>query len=386
MRIMRALSPAAIAAIILAAAILAPAASAGTADAPEITDIHDATKDSWDINTVWFDGETNTTIDATMNLTSLESYTNPQDIPNLPTAEYEVYFSVGDSNYSVACTVPVHGPLGLFISIEIRSVMYANATSNPTETAIATITGTYTVGTHLIRFTIPKDQMGGPKAGTHLTRTWAAVWNTNRGQAERTLEDRAPNAGYGLDYIVRGTSGAEIIDVQLTAHNSTLKVSPSEPARFTVTVLNNGTSQVSLELHNMTPSEKGWTCELSIVNMTLSNGTSKIAYVTITCPRNAKRNTTASVTIYAAVHVGTQNTTSKYLLLTAVVDYIPVKVTTESNPIVALFKWIMANPKESAIYFTVIIVVVAAVSLAAILMRRSSRKKQQLAAQAPAQT
>jgi len=386
MRIMRALSHATIGAVLLAAAFIAPLALAGTSDISEISDIKDGTRDSRDIRAVWFDAETNDTLDATMNLTALESYTNPQEIPNLPTTEYEVYFSVGDKNYSVACAVPVHGPFGVFIAFDIRSVTYANSTSNPTETQLSTITGTYDVAAHTIRYSIPKIQIGEPKAGTHLTRTWAAVWNTNRGQTDRTSEDRAPNAGYGMDYIVRGSAGAEIIDVQLTAENNTLKVSPSEPAKFKVTVLNNGTSQVSLELHNSTPADKGWSCNLSIVDMTLNNGSSRIAFVTVSCPRNARLNSTGIFSIYATVHTGKQNSTSKTLLLTAVVDYIPPAEQGSPNPIVAFINWIKAHPKDFIMYLTVIIVVVAAVSVAALLMRRSSRKKRELSAQAPART
>jgi len=386
MRIMRALGPVAIVAALLAAAFIVPPALAGTPNDPEISDIKDGTRDSRDIRMVWFGDETNDTIDATMNLTALESYTNPQEIPNLPTTEYEVYFSVGDQNYSVACTVPVHGPLGVFIAFDVRTVTYGNSTSNPTETSVSSFSGTYSVSTQSITYPIPKAQIGQPKAATHLSKTWAAVWNTNRGQTDRTLEDRAPNAGYGKDYIVRGQAGAEIIDVQLTAENSTLTVSPAEPARFKVTVLNNGTSQVSLELHNSTPSDSGWTCELSLVNMTLLNGSYKVAYVTISCPRNAKRNTTAAFTIWATVHAGQQNATTKYLLLTAVVDYIPVKENTSSNPFSAFINWIKAHPKDFMMYLVVIIVLVILAGVAAFAVRSSRRKRQELSDQVPAQT
>jgi len=386
---MRALSLAAIGAVILAAAFMAPSALAGTADQPEISDINDGTRDSRDITAVWFDDETNMSLSATMNLTALESFTSFSDLANLPNTEYEVYFSIGEKNYSIVCRVPVHGPVGLTIQWDVRSVVYdSNGTGNPTETSLGTggISGTYNVGTHLIVYTVDKNTLGDPKAGAHLAKTWAAVWNKDRGQAERSLEDRAPNAGYGRDYIVRGSAGAEVIDVQLTASNSTLKVSPSEPAKFAVTVLNNGTSPVSLELYNSTPSLTGWTCELSLVNMTLSTNSSRVAYVTLSCARNAKLNVTGSVTIWAVVHVGNQNSTSKSLLLSAVVDYIPPKTASSSNPFTAFINWIKAHPKDFAMYLIVIIVVVAAVSVAAIFVRRSSRKKRELSAQAPART
>jgi hypothetical protein len=385
MRIIRSLSPAALGALLLAAAFIAPMALAGTADDSEISDIKDGTRDARDIRAVWFDGETNETIDATMNLTALDSYTNPQEIPNLPTTEYEVYFSVGDKNFSAACSVPVHGPAGLFIGFDIRSVTYGNSTSNPTETQISTINGVYTVSAHTIRFTIPKVQIGEPKAGTHLSKTWAAVWNKDRGQAERSLEDRAPNAGYGKDYVIRGSSGAEIINIELTAENGTMPVRPGEPARFKVTVLNNGTSQVSLELHNSTPPDKGWTCSISTENLTLSINRTILVTVTIACPRDARNGTTETITILALVHSGNQNSTSKTLLLTAVVDYIPPKQDTSSNPFTAFINWVKAHPKEFYMYIAIVAVIVSG-AVGAVAVRRISRRKRQLSAQSPTQT
>jgi len=388
MRIMRALGPAAMVAVMLAASLFVQPALAGTADDPEISDIHDGTRDSRDIRAVWFGDETNDTITATMNLTALESYTNPGEIPNLPTTEYEVYFSVGDQNYSVACTVPVHGPLGVFIAFDVRTVTYPNATGNPTETSVATFTGTYSVSAHTITYPFQKSSIGQPKSGAHLSRTWAAVWNTNRGQTERTLEDRAPNAGYGKDYVIRGQTGAEIIDVQLTAENATMAVSPAEPARFKVMVFNNGTSQVTMELHNSTPSDKGWTCALSNENLTLPVNKSVQVTLTVTCPKDAKRNTTGVFSLYATIHTGKQNATSKYLLLTAVVDYIPPQQTASNNPFVNFFNWIKSHPKDFTMYVGVIIVLIIVAAIAAYAVRSRARKRQELepGPQAPART
>jgi hypothetical protein len=384
MRIMHALSPAALCAVLLAAAFIAPSALAGTADIPEISDIKDGTRDSRDILAVWFDGETNDTIDATMNLTALESYTNPQEIPNLPTTEYEVYFSVGDKNYSVACSVPVHGPVGLLISFEIRSVTYVNATSEPTETRIATFSGTYSVSSHTIQYPISKTEIGEPKAGTHLSKTWAAVWNTNRGQTDRTLEDRAPNAGYGMDYIVRGSAGAEIIDVKMSTDTPDVHFKPNEKAEFKLNVLNNGTSTVNIALSNQTV-DKGWTCTLSNENLTLPVNKTIVVTVTVTCPRDAKNNTTEKIYIGARVRTGTNQTGSASIILTAVVDYIPPATTTSSNPLTAFINWIKAHPKDFYMYLGIIIAVIVVLAVAVIAVR-SIRKKRELSAGAPAQT
>lgn len=383
---MRAMSPAALCAVVMAASFIALPVLAGTTDNPEIKDPKgDGTRTTRDIVEVWFDGETNSTINATMNLTSLESYTNIGDISNLPTVEYEVYFSVGDKNYSVACTAPVHGPTTLRIAFDLRSVTYGNDTNNPTETRISTFTGTYSTSTHTLKYPFPKSGLGDPKAGTHLTKTWAAIWNKNFGQSNRSLEDRAPNSGYGLDYIVRGAPGNEIIDVRLSADNTTLTVKPNEPARFTLRVTNNGTSQVTAELFNSSPRSSGWTVKLSLENLTLINGTSKVVFVTVSCPRNAKLNSSETISVYAVVHAGKQNATSGSVYLTAVVNYIPPKVDTSSNPVTAFVAWMKGHPRDFALYMGVIVVLIVALTAAGIMVRRINRRKRAMEAESGAQ-
>ena len=383
---MRALGPAALFAVLMAAAFIALPVLAGTTESPEIKDPKgDGTRTTRDITEVWFDGETNSTINATMNLTSLESYTSIGDLSNLPTVEYEVYFSVGDKNYSVACTAPVHGPTTLRIAFDLRSVTYGNDTNNPVETRISTFTGSYSTSSNTIRYPFPKSGIGDPKAGTHLTKTWAAIWAKNFGQSNRSLEDRGPNSGYGLDYIVRGAAGAEIIDVRLSVDNSTLTVKPNEPASFSLKVANNGTSQVTLELFNSSPRNAGWTVYLQLENLTLLNGSSRVVTVTISCPRDAKLNSSETISVYAVVHAGKQNSTSGSVYLTAVVNYIPPKVDTGGNPLTAFVNWMKGHPKDFAIYLGVIVAVIVALTATGMLVRRINRKKRAMQAEAQPQ-
>lgn len=328
MKIIQKLGLAMAGALVLAAALLVPVATASEAQ-PEITDVKgDAIsgKDSRDLTAAFFHTETNDTFKVSINLTSLESYTNPNDLINAPTTEYEVYFSVSDANFAVACRVPVHGPLGFTIQFEIRSVSYGNNTT--AESQLATLSGgTYDVNAHLITWTVQKTLLGGNlTAGTHLSRTWAAVYNKNFGDSARRIEDRGPNAGYGKDYVIRGAAGAEIVRVELTADSLTQPCAPNDPAVFRISVYNNGTSQVSVDFFNGTVDKRGWTVTLSLeTNVTLLANATRTLTVTVSCPRDAANRTSVTVSLYGKARAGNQTANTNILYLTSTVNYIPPK-------------------------------------------------------------
>jgi hypothetical protein len=315
-------------ALVLAAALLVPVAGASEAQ-PEITDPSGdaySRKDSRDLTTAYFHTETNDTFKITMNLTSLETYTTPNEIPNAPTTEYEVYFSVANSNFAVACKVPVHGPFGMTIQFDIRSVSYGNNTT--AESQIATLSGgNYDPTAHLITWLVQKNLLGGNlTAGTHLTKTWAAVYNKNFGDTSRRIEDRGPNAGYGRDYIIRGAPGAEIIKVELTAESRSEQCAPNDPAVFKISVYNNGTSQVSVDFFNSTPDKKGWTVVLGLeTNVTLLANATRTLTVTVTPPRDAANKTSVTISISGKARAGNQTANTNIEYLTATVNYIPPK-------------------------------------------------------------
>ena len=387
MKVIHKLSLALAGALLLAAALVVPLATASQAQ-PEITDVKgDAAsgKDSRDLTSAFFDKETNDTFMVNLTLTSLETYTNPNEIPNAPTTEYEVYFSVGDSNYAVACKVPVHGPLGFTIQFDVRSVSYGNNTT--TESSLATLSSCrYDVTGHSIQWLVPKTHFSNLTAGAHLTKTWAAVYNKNFGDSLRRIEDRGPNSGYGRDYVVRGATGAEIIRVVLTVDNQTQPCKPNEPAVFKISVFNDGTSQVSVDLFNSTPDKKGWTVELSLTNLTIPINVTRTVSVIVTCPRDAANRTSLTISVYGKVTTPANQTgqTNNTLLLTSTVNYVPPKPV-EDNFLVKMLKFFTKPTLMTYLLIALIVVAIAggAASVAVRRMRRMRTEEQVPAMPAP---
>jgi hypothetical protein len=328
-------------ALVLLAAFIAPVSTASEAQ-PEITDVKGDSasgKDSRDLTSAFFHTETNDTFKISMNLSSLEQYTNPNDIPTAPTTEYEVYFTIAASNYAVACRVPVHGPLGITIQYDIRAVTYGNNTT--TENQLSTLSGcTYDVQDHLITWLVQKAQFGNLTAGTRLTKTWAAVYNKNFQEPSRRMEDRGPKDGYGKDYVIRGTTGGEIYKVELTADNLTQPCAPNDPAVFKISIYNNGTSQVTVDFYNTTVDKRGWTVVLSLdTNVTLPVNVTRLMTVTVTPPRDAKNGTYVSVGVQGRLRVSGQNLTTNSVYLTSTVNFIAPKAPAEPwwKPILNFF-------------------------------------------------
>ena len=363
--------------LLVAAILIPPPANAGTADKPEIADPSgDSTsgKQSRDLTAAWFHDEQNDTFEINMTLSALESYTAPGEIPNLPTTEYEVYFSVGESNFAVGCKVPVHGPLGVSIQFDIRSVQYGNNTT--TEIQLNTLTGQYNVNARSIRWTVAKASLGNITAGTHLTRTWAAVYNKNFGDSQRRMEDRGPNMGYGLDYVIRGSAGAEIIDVLITADNITQPVKPNEPAEFKLSVHNRGTSTVNVDFFNSSLEKKGWTLEFGLDNVTLLPNVTRTVTIKVSCPRDAPNRTSVTVSVFGKVRAGSQNATTNSVYLTATVSFIPPAPPT-GNFLQKLLKWLTNPTYKEFLYIWGLIGLLVALAAAGYgygLMRRKRNR------------
>ena len=377
---MRIVRPGAIAVtglMLLVVSLIPAQVLAGTSEQPEITDTSgDSTsgKKSRDIIAVWFDGETNVTFNITMNITALDSYTGISDIQNIPTTEYETYFRAKDKNYAAVCKVPVHGPGGLTIQGELRSVTYGNGTDNTTETNLGTLTPVYSTSAHTIRLTVSKTDIGDPPAASHLTNIWAGVWNKNWGESTRSLEDRAPNSGYGRDYIIRGASGAEIMKVDITVDNSTQYCKPNEAATFKLNLYNNGTSSVNVLMVNSTPT-KGWNVSIRQTTLLILQNSSRFVYVDILPPRSAKNGTTESIAVWAILSIGNQTTKSDSVIINAKVNYIPPVNPDNKNVIEKFVQWVKDNPKTAYPVIAVIIFVVVAVAAAALYLGRKKEEE-----------
>ncbi|MEM4728987.1 MAG: hypothetical protein QXH42_04405 [Thermoplasmata archaeon] len=361
----------------------APTASAGDENLPEIKDgAGDSAsgKSSRDILTAWFHDETNESIEITLHTSSLELYTEPSEIPNLPTQEYEVYFTLGESSYAVVCRVPVHGPFGLTIQFGLNSVVYGSGPENVTETSKGTLSGcSYNPGNSTIHWVLPKDSLDNPGAGTRLTGTWAGVWNRNFADSERRLEDRAPNSGFGLDYIIRGSTGGEVLKLEMSADNTTKTCRPGEPATYRLTLFNNGTTTLNVSIINSTMSE-GWNCTLSQETLTILNGSSRVVTVYISCPRTAKNGTVETTRITANIQAGGISGPPSTVTLTTTVFYIPPKTIETTNPFFKFLNSIRGNP--AALYSIAALIIIALVGGAGYGAVRHRRKKKELRAAA----
>lgn len=347
---------------------------AGSSDDPEITDeTGDAVsnKSSHDIVSAWFGDETNDTISVYMNVTSLEPWTKLQDIPNLPTTEYEIYFTLNNENYAVVCVVPVHGPLGATISFELRKVSYGNDT-NLTEERIDTVDGRYYSANGTIEWEIQKTAIGNPKEGDKITSIWSAVWFRKFGDNDRTLEDRAPDTGYGRDYTVRGKAG-EWYEVIITAEVYSMNISIAEKAVFEITVANNGSSRVSIIMANSTPS-KGWTCDISPEKLTLAVRENKTVRVSMAPPRDAKNGTVEVISVWANIIVDSNTTKrSDSISLKVTVIYMAPEKPEEADMLGKIFRWFQQN-KDNLIMAIVIIVVLIVI----VAIFHGARKKKKM--------
>ena len=384
MNIIRDLCLAAIGVLIIAAAAMPLSALAGTSDQPEITDVAGDSATSlkyMDLTAAWFHDEANSTFEINMTVSALQSFTPKQDIKNIPTTEYEAYFSVGDSNFAVACKVPVHGPLGVTIQFDIRKVTYSNNTNTTAETSMNALNGCkYDVTNHNIKWNVTKSSVGNLTAGTHLTKTWAAVYNKNIGDSQRKMEDRGPNSGYGRDFILTGTAGGAFADVELSADSTLQECKPGTPAIFKVSVLNNGTSQVTVAMLNITP-DKGWALDFSTPNLTLTVNRTLVVTVYIYCPRDARNGTNETVSVYGTVLYGNNQTaaTKNTLYLTARVNYIPPKPI-EDTLLVKVGKFFTKPTLVTYIVYMLIVLAVVGGSVGAAMRSRSRRRKEALAA------
>jgi len=236
------------------------AVQAGDENNPEVYDIEgdsDSGKSSRDILWGYMGHEDNSTVSVVMGMASLETFTNPNDILNLPITEYEFYFTVLGVHYAAVATVPVHGPFGIDIMYELRTVQY-NGSEPSSETQSASIsTGDYDPVNGVINMTITKSNIGNPEEGDIAENLWCAIYSRAReggiNMSEPVLEDRAPNFGYGKDYIFRGSVGNEIIRIEISTEDETsANITPFETKRFDIYVYNNGTSTISIDMNQST--------------------------------------------------------------------------------------------------------------------------------------
>ncbi|NIP35428.1 MAG: hypothetical protein GWN18_10755, partial [Thermoplasmata archaeon] len=81
-----------------------------------------------------------------------------------PTSIYEYYFTVGDDNYALRGTVPVHGPFAALASFSLHKVEYGE-TGNMTYESLGSVNGQYLVNDGDLSLLVDKNNIGSPSKG-----------------------------------------------------------------------------------------------------------------------------------------------------------------------------------------------------------------------------
>jgi len=261
---------------------------AGDANHPDFEDSEsDAPLEEQDIVSGWMGDEKNDTINVVLQMVSLPAFTSPGDVPNFPTTEYRFYFTIGQgylrTNYVAVAKVPVRGPFGLTLSYQICSHVY-NGTEPGELTGCTSTSGKYASNVGQVNFTIDKLDVGSPVEGDLAQDMWGEVYFSQKGSGlnfttpERV--DRGPDSGFGEGkWVFRGTS-ANVYKVALSADHTVENATAVKPAEFQLTVMNNGTSRLSVELHNGTG--VGWTVQLTPSIVTVDPLQNKTVLVKVT--------------------------------------------------------------------------------------------------------
>jgi hypothetical protein len=320
---------------------LSPRVRAGDINNPEIVDTEGDSasgKTSHDILWAFMGYETNDTFAAVMGMKTLDTFTDPSQIQTVPVTTYEFYFTIKGVNYAATASVPVHGPFGIDIRFALNTVEY-NGTTPSKETNKASITGRYDAAHGMINMTVTKSSVGGVEPGDRATNLWCGVYSKQRSSGINmttpVLEDRAPDNGYGTDFIYVGSPEGQIVALDLsTSSNLPQNITAFTPLKFELSVFNNGTNSVVVTMRNGTVnSHFNVSFSSPPSGMTLEKGRSAniTMAVKIKDLRNTKDGETITITVWAETNIGNSTNpvikTSNYIYFTvrASIPTTPVK-------------------------------------------------------------
>jgi hypothetical protein len=222
---------------------------AGDINNPEVVDSEGDSvsgKTSQDILWGYMGHETNSTFAVVIGMKSLETFTDPTQIQSVPITEYEFYFTIHGVNYGARATVPVHGPFGIDIRWELFTVEYNGSTMPPKETSKGSLsTAKYDAATGIVNMTINKADVGGIAQGDEATNLWCGVYSKQRtsgiNMSNPVLQDKAPDNGYGQDFVFLGNPGEKIYRLELrTSSPRSTNITAFETLNTELTVINNG--------------------------------------------------------------------------------------------------------------------------------------------------
>ncbi len=275
------------------------AAYAGTSDDPEVGDSSgDATtgRDSHDIIACWVEAEDNETVTFRMRMTALDAISPRDDWLSLPTSIYEYYFSVGDDNYALRGTVPVHGPFAALASFTLHKVEYGE-TGNMSFESLGSVNGQYLVNDGDLSLLVDKNNIGSPSKGDIMDHMWAAIYFQPRGGSREEVDVALSYEYPGRNYIFRGQY-TQLYDVRLSASNSTAESANNAVATFNITIRSQSTTDVEVNLTNRTL-QAGYFINWSLnMPVPVPEGDSVNLILLVTVPENATNGTDINIIIW----------------------------------------------------------------------------------------
>src|SRR5256712_4881400 len=148
--------------------------------------------DNLDVVNAFFGTPSTTTIQVTLTIKNLAP---PPPPANLVSAFWTVYWSFGGTTYYAQATS--NGPV----------ITYSDGTYDGSFNETNIITGTFTPGANgTIVFTVPRADVGSPANGASLSSPFAdtrgAFTVMGTGFYYTSAADRAPDSGYGANYVV----------------------------------------------------------------------------------------------------------------------------------------------------------------------------------------
>jgi hypothetical protein len=319
-----------LAGIIVLTSITLGSAMAGDIYDPEVEDevgeTGDPTMAFRDIESAWFGGESNSTLDVSMKLVG-----EPPGLMDLASAqdttvfEYEVYFDVEGIGYAVVCSIQYATsigsgtPLGGVYSptttwnTELRKVTYsAFNDAIKSESSEGSVSDFEYDGEEVVlKWTVSKGDIGIADGfdgrGQELVNTWAAVWNLDDAPSGNQREPEPDSWDYaqthftdpGKDYRIKG-EGSIDYNVELSVDESEKITYGGTPAEFLVNVYNNGSAEFTVELF-ATFSSETWNVSLEPKVSTLAQGNRRNVEVSVTPPKDVANGTIIVVVITGTI-------------------------------------------------------------------------------------
>ncbi|UCC92965.1 MAG: hypothetical protein JSW25_09945 [Thermoplasmata archaeon] len=361
---------------LLLVAIMATALAAygGTSDDPEVADASgDSTtgRDSHDITGAWVEAEENATITFRIRMTALDVISPRDDWVNLPTSIYEYYFSIGDTNYALRGTVPVHGPFAALASFSLYTVEYGTSGNMTYNVADDQVSGTYIVNDGDLEFLVDKSTIGSPSQGELVEHMWAAAYFQPRG-GEREEVDKALSYDFpGRTYKIRGQF-TQLYDVRLNAQNRTVESPNNAVATFNITIRSDSTTEVEVNMTNRSLPAGYYVNWSRTMPIAVAEGDTANVILLVTVPENATNGTDVSIQVWGMYETeeGVEQETDQLNLLLQVRFIPPKKPKEDKNALQLALDWFMDNPMYVA-------AIVAAAAVGVIVYMYYGRRKKQ---------